>query len=65
MIIVKERLSMFKKIYSALFGITVDEDLITVEAKCIRASFEALKREGFSDEQAMALVVAKLNRRAM
>lgn len=53
---------MWKNIHKVLFGVKVDENFISFEAKAIRALFEALKQEGFSEEQALRLVAAKVNR---
>lgn len=52
---------MWEKISAILFGSAFDETAIQSEAKAIRVLFEALKKEGFSEQQALDLIAAKLN----
>lgn len=55
---------MWKKLSAILFGAAFDENAIQNEAKAMRILFEALKNEGFSEQQALELVSAKLNGRS-
>lgn len=49
---------MWEKLSAILFGAAFDENSIQAEAKAIRILFETLKKEGFSEQQALELVSA-------